>query len=891
MNKLLEITPHYRSFVDDQVLTSGQLNEFINYFEDQDRLSRVCLTGVGIACGFTIEMNTQETEISISQGCGITTDGDLLKLQKDIEDSKDKSITLEQVTYSHFRIFEDENANYEHFLTDGDSIPLWELVADENASGEGVGLLSNLELSDKVALLYLESFPKKSTICNTTNCDNQGQPNIQNLRVLLANKSDVEEIVNGHDSIYTKHNVYEAMTNLPQTAVQKVVLHAGLGGTNNISSYAAIASVFKTAITTTKDRLHSAYSDLFEGFGELLSIPNGTQNTVLNQIDNLDDSEINFGMQYRYDLVRDVSDTFNEIANLLLKLKTECCPDIAAFPKHLLLGCLSPSEAYPELRHEFYHSPINNNYNAYLQQAKNLMQRVAVLLDNFNLGSGNNSDGEGETAPLFDPAITPSKSCGTLGGKAIPFYYHVNDELLNVWDFFKTENYKQRYNTSFHRNNLAPNSWVQTPLQFELDCHDFYRIEGYLGLEGLETRDRITEERDSFGLDFDCRIYDLETDKQAFTAFVREHPSITHRGGVPKGGTFILITESDTLVADFCVSYKVATTAEEQNCCSLMECTYPWISSLKYLNNLSRSLDGTQSNNVPMPQQYRLQVIEYRINREKLINTTTTIEIPLRHIYYRRMHAITDALNKRFDKGLVFDFNESQKRFVITRAKDDTFVLRLRDVTQANSNAIYTYSNSGMFRNNLIFRPDAMRCRDLKGYNPSFYEKLQKQIAPIGKDDDYGDYKTKWASWYYLRDRLITNNDIEEMGLTRMITNVEQLPQEIAAEVREMKAAFRNALTSDVNLNFQLDGDWVNGVWVNETMLDYERQNRSNTHDQIVLFIKQRKELHNETGVTKLSVYITGTPYTPELDAAIEQYNSLADFYFGSPRGENAIAI
>ena len=45
--KLMEITPQYRSFVDDQVLTSGQLNEFIEYFEDQDRLTRVCLVGVG----------------------------------------------------------------------------------------------------------------------------------------------------------------------------------------------------------------------------------------------------------------------------------------------------------------------------------------------------------------------------------------------------------------------------------------------------------------------------------------------------------------------------------------------------------------------------------------------------------------------------------------------------------------------------------------------------------------------------------------------------------------------------------------------------------------------------------------------------------------------------
>ena len=51
---LQKITPDYRAFVDDQVLTAGQLNEFLDFFQDQDRLSRVCLSGVGIVCGFEV---------------------------------------------------------------------------------------------------------------------------------------------------------------------------------------------------------------------------------------------------------------------------------------------------------------------------------------------------------------------------------------------------------------------------------------------------------------------------------------------------------------------------------------------------------------------------------------------------------------------------------------------------------------------------------------------------------------------------------------------------------------------------------------------------------------------------------------------------------------------
>ena len=85
---LHQITQDYRSFVDDQVLTSGQLNEFLAYFEDQHRLSRICLTGVGIVCGFDFKLNTAKKELTLNPGCGITTDGDLLRLLQEVSEKK-----------------------------------------------------------------------------------------------------------------------------------------------------------------------------------------------------------------------------------------------------------------------------------------------------------------------------------------------------------------------------------------------------------------------------------------------------------------------------------------------------------------------------------------------------------------------------------------------------------------------------------------------------------------------------------------------------------------------------------------------------------------------------------------------------------------------------------
>ncbi|MAP80895.1 MAG: hypothetical protein CL526_07380 [Aequorivita sp.] len=872
--KLLEITPQYRSFVDDQVLTSGQLNEFIDYFEDQDRLTRVCLVGVGVACGFKVSVNNQKTLVTITQGCGITTDGDLLKLQKNIKNSSDTSIVLENIKYSHFQDFEDENANYKHFINEEDTIDLWELIPQEKVNEEAGHLPINSELlKDKVAVLYLETYPNTPNICTTTNCDNQGQPNIQNLRVLLIDIEDVVNTVNPQDEIFTKHDTYEAFSNLPQIAVPKLVLTDG-----NSNSYSKLASAYKSVIVPANSMLQSALKDLFKGFSEILEIEKSDFNQLFNRLTSiLEDFDTNNMIQYRYDLVRDLSDTYNELADLLLKLKTECCPNIKAFPKHLLLGVISSEENYPELRHDFYHSPTNNEYGTYLRMAKSLVKRLLILAENFNLTNENELE------------ITPSKISGNLGAKAIPVYFKVDEKLLSAWDFSKTEIYKQRYNVSYHKENLEPNSWIQNPLNFEIDNTDFYRIEGHLGSPAQDSRNTINNIRKTKALDFDCLIFDLKRDSQAFTSFLRENPSITHRAGVPKGGTFILVSEKEKIVADFCIATKQTNNAND-GCCSLMECTYPWISSLKYMNNLSRSLKGKQSRNKPMPQNYVLQIIEYKINGEPLINRTTTITIPLSQIFLRRIHAVTEALNKKFNKGVVFDFNESQKRLVITRAKQDTFTIRLREISMANNNPIYTYSNTGMFRNNLVFRPDAMRCRDLRSYRESFYEKLQARIAPVNKDDDYGKYDNKWAKWSKLTQRLITNPNIEEAGLTRMITRVEMLPQEILNVVQNIKRDLQ-ATQEDKDLVFKLDGDWVNGTWVNKFMLDHHRRNKKNTHDDIVLFVNLRKYLHNETGVTKLSIYITNLRYSNELDKVLAKYKTHADFYFGRPTGENAISL
>jgi hypothetical protein len=433
---------------------------------------------------------------------------------------------------------------------------------------------------------------------------------------------------------------------------------------------------------------------------------------------------------------------------------------------------------------------------------------------------------------------------------------------------------------SYHVQNLANDSTVREPLLFNSKDYDFYRIEGQLNRDTKDVMNEILILRNKYRLDFDCIEVDLKKAND-LKRIQKMHLSLEHRAGVPKGGTFILISENKKVVADFSLSYRI-NTENEGSCSPIKECSFPWISSLKYLNNLSRSLKGQKSKNIAIPKDYRLQIFEYRINNHLLVNQVTTVLIPISEIYLRRMHAITEALNQHFPEGLVFDFNETQKRFLITFGANDQYVLRLRDATQNPNSPIYTYSNKGMFKNNLLLRKNAMMCRDILQYNKQFYQKLQSEFAPINKDDDYGIFNDKWQAWYRLGNQLKADYD------NRLIRKMTDLPADLQKTVRDIKSTL-NRIDSTIIL--KLDGDWVNGMWVDSNMLDYYRDNKNKTDDPVVKFVNLRKFLHNETGTTKLSLYITNKNYSEDFDTLIKENKSSVDFYFTLPKGQNAIVL
>ncbi|MDV7698755.1 PKD domain-containing protein [Chryseobacterium soli] len=514
--KLDNITTQYRKFNENQALTEGQLNEFIDYFEDQDRLSRTRLSGVGVVCGFKSaysdfifqpalvkkeskpgDLDLDFNTIGITQGVGVTTDGDLITLRKQGNNPSEVGIDFNSNSYKYYRDYTDK-VRYEHFCIAGKQIPLLELITQaeydqlKNQGANVADFKHTQEITnvyDKIVILYLESYSNEESPCEDADCDNTGAEQVSNLKVLLADSQAVSDLMakgDAKDTIYKLHNAYEELfDHLPKIEAKRVILDT------EVTEAQELKKRFQTAISAVAE-LSDGFNAIADTFKVSMNLGGQTLFDKLNSLLSFTAQGVD-DYQYRYDLLKDLIDTYNEIKGLILHLDAECCPGIASFPKHLLLG---PVGAKLELgdhtrfRHGFYNSPVTTNEDENYERVIMLVNRFVQKINGFQSYVG-------------AIKITPSNLYVRLGDKAIPYYYDVNKPLLTQWNFEKTKTDRETYNLSYHTDNLAGEDFVQNPLNYNIDNNDFYRIEGHLGVPYKTALQNINDLKTKYGLAFD----------------------------------------------------------------------------------------------------------------------------------------------------------------------------------------------------------------------------------------------------------------------------------------------------------------------------------------------------------------------------------------------------
>ncbi|MGY6521118.1 MAG: hypothetical protein ACXIUD_05275 [Mongoliitalea sp.] len=465
--KLQDIPTGYKSFADNQLLTAAQLNLLIQYLDTQDRMSRLSLTGAGIICG--LEPSFRNGVLRIQQGTALTTDGDLLKLRSKSPSPERSPIAVSNKEFTAYLPFTNHRVRYNPFMRNPTTeIPILELLTAEEAKNFSEARpLSTLSINNFVVVLYVENFTKPYDVCNDTDCDSQGIPEIFNLRYFLIDREDVLSTVIRDDQLFQRFSIQQSnLEKIQEIHVPRVTAASLLGPQNNFR-----LTPYQTVINNTVPTLTQSSLTLFDYLVSALGLIIPANMRRLNFI-RITQSATS---QYDYGFLQDLVATYNELLNSARAADAVCNLDPTAFPKHILLGAVQDTS----LRHGFYKSPALATDPQLREKIQSLVDRYQALLNSYRINTA------------LPVEIRPSKISTILSDKAIPRYYVSNPVLRTSWSFGLSDTRIQMENS-------------EDRLLVDLTGKDFFRIEGAFQKNWATGALQVLQEKKRrYGLNFD----------------------------------------------------------------------------------------------------------------------------------------------------------------------------------------------------------------------------------------------------------------------------------------------------------------------------------------------------------------------------------------------------
>ena len=179
IRRLDAVTTDYAVFERDQVLSETQLNSVVEYLDDQSRLTRTQLLGIGIVGGLWPTVGKEQ--IVVGKGVGVTSDGDLIGWSAD-------------TVFDRWLPYDESAPAYEPFYVDGKMLPLIELLTtDDKRDGKPLTDIAD-RLKQMVAVAFMESYENDPDLCTGGDCDNRGRTARNTQRLLLIDREIAEKI-------------------------------------------------------------------------------------------------------------------------------------------------------------------------------------------------------------------------------------------------------------------------------------------------------------------------------------------------------------------------------------------------------------------------------------------------------------------------------------------------------------------------------------------------------------------------------------------------------------------------------------------------------------------------------------------------------------------------
>ncbi|WP_035455501.1 carboxypeptidase-like regulatory domain-containing protein [Algoriphagus terrigena] len=513
-----QIIPSYPIFEGSQVLTSDQLNQLGAYLDQQNRLTRSKLIGIGIVCGLQIQPLT--AGLKISKGLGITSEGFLIQIGTDFSATHYRPYTLPVgVTYKPFGFPEQD-------------VQLWEMLSEKPEDEPEVKKLNNPAnfLNEKFVLLYLEIFDRDLKSCLGNACDDKGKDRIFSLRRLLVSKADLDLILTRSANASSP---FPSAPDLKHFTFKKPLFKPAGPESNQIGAF--INHYQKTILETVNAAFWENMKSGFNVFEPLLAKSFGFQNpfdqpvlvakiALINQ--SLTDAPASVrGTQYLYDFFKELNLAWEEFLESGLALWYSCPTDPSLFPLHLLLGKAVPaSESADEFyryRHGFIQPPIFNGQRLLKETLAQRYRRLLQMIENFELDLLRNPKPD-----QYPVKITPSKEkYGRLGQRTVPYYYNIKSNgSLGNW-FSLEKNWADPEQQQLWSNSrgsvlsydnqpdtpVANPSFLESPLSYDWDAYPFLRIEGHLDYEVEAAKAAILKFIQDFNLPIHLEALHLDT--------------------------------------------------------------------------------------------------------------------------------------------------------------------------------------------------------------------------------------------------------------------------------------------------------------------------------------------------------------------------------------------
>lgn len=815
------IQDYFPVFEVNQVLTSGHLNDAFNYLDEQERLTRANLTGIGIVCGLEIGFDKVNGVIQLSKGCGITSQGYLIVEPETVNLTSYQDYVLPaELDYPSFK---DASTKAQY--------PLWELFADNPKATPLKNPVPANFLDDKAVLLFLELKKQGLRNCSPNNCDDKGSVVIATVRRLLVRKDDLKKIGDTTLMEFQKSKML----------IQEVPLRRIRFATpEDLHNY---QNIYKTYFSHTEggknvlDRLSDAVSQAYDLLKLLIPDLVAFQKTTLVSIFTFAAGADVKGIQYYFDLLRDLTSAYHELRAALLEQLAICLPGSAPFPQHLALGGLAGNDAQ-DWRTGYFPSPAVTDPQRRLGELRFLFDRLNQLLLNFEIPV----DPQPSIVPI---KITPSQAgFRHISGRSMPFYYKT--AMRPLWDATR----KGGQSTGILSWRVAAGSpdHASNPLNYDLEPYGFFRIEGHVRKNILNV-DIGKMIRDS-GLPISIVYLNAE----AVGGFLEKNFAIEHVAGVTRGGTFVVVyggtgANANLMLCDFALPYRI-----EETCCDCLcrvavkECEFEWFDSKQYLGKLAR-MDypvavSKEHDKDLLAQYYVIVIYRYEIQGSSLVNGgPVQVRIPIAELANGELSVIARYLNEKFPTGLVFDHDVATHKLVIRYFADQTFCIEWGGL-QGNQ-IRYQYKPEGISR-------WQKKAWESLGNIPEY-----KVVCHLRDEYRAGEYRWMQEDEYYspkYPTPAPMPTALELMAWEDMIrvrAALKVLPiSSVLAQIRHQIDENYNVGSPEVEA--LLIGSWANGSWKSRNASD-----NAATEKQFPGFFVLRQKVTGKTGPSDIDLLIS----------------------------------